>query len=56
MQRRLASGDLKAFLVARVSARALIILLPIEGSLAQWGTSPQCMGSTRRVAPSTWTT
>ena len=51
MQRRRVRATLKAFLVATVSARALIIRLPILGSLAQNGTSPQCSASRLR-APS----
>ena len=51
MQRRFLKACLKAPLVAMVSARALIILLPILASLAQNGISPQCSDSTRRTPP-----
>ena len=49
MQRRRVKGTRKAFLWATVSARALIIRLPILGSLAQNGTSPQCRVSRLRA-------
>ena len=51
----MAKARLKAPLVATVSARALIIRLPTLASLAQNGTSPQCLVVTRRAAPS-WST
>ena len=51
MQRRREKGTRKEFFWATVSARALIIRLPILGSLAQNGTSPQCSASRLR-APS----
>jgi hypothetical protein len=50
-RRRLSAG-LYAFLVARVSARALIIFEPTFGSLAHVGTRPQWKASTRRTPPS----
>ena len=51
MQRRLRNADLNEFFSATVSARALIMRLPIFTSLAHRGTSPQCKVSTRRTDP-----
>src|SRR4051812_47519751 len=56
MQRRLESALRYAFLVATVSARALIILAPTAGLFAQKGTRPQRMASMRRVSPDSSTT
>ena len=56
MQRLWAKAWRNAGLVATVSARALIMRLPIDRSLAQRGTSPQWKVSSRRVEPSRYTT
>src|SRR5262245_9709080 len=43
MQRRRSTGSLKEGSSVSVSALALIIRLPIEGSAAQCGINPHCM-------------
>src|SRR5262245_10426098 len=50
MQRPPLTRDLKEGSSVSVSALALIIRLPIEGSAAQWGINPQCM-SLHSLAP-----
>src|SRR5262249_23854632 len=50
IQRPPLTRDLKEGSSVSVSARALIILLPIEGSAAQCGIKPQCM-SLHSLAP-----
>jgi hypothetical protein len=56
MQRRARKVERKAGLSATPSARALIIRLPMAGSLAQAGIRPQRTGTNSRSPPSPWRT